>query len=113
MKGSESNTRSGNAHINKRSYRNHRQNVFVKLGKKWGVSGIVVERYRRYRHRADCPTCVTDGRDEALLHLVAHELGHGLCGFQGDMTGEYRCELFAASCLEEYRLATRDPACMI
>ncbi len=87
--------------------------VFVKLGKYHALGGLLRERYSRYAHRADCPETIVDGPVEAYVRLVGHELGHGVCGFGGDMTGEYHCERLGAECLEAWRLAYRDNACMI
>lgn len=72
-----------------------------------------IERYLRYQHRADCPAMLIEGKIETLVHLAAHELGHAICGFRGDMTGEYQCERFAARCMDKWREAMQDPACMI
>jgi hypothetical protein len=72
-----------------------------------------LEKYLRYQHRADCPAMIIEGKLETLVHLAAHELGHAICGFRGDMTGEYQCERFAARCLNKWREQMQDPACMI
>jgi hypothetical protein len=72
-----------------------------------------IEKYLRYRHRADCPVMLVEGKLETLVHLAAHELGHAVCGFEGDLTGEYQCERFAARCMDKWRDRMQDPACMI
>lgn len=69
-----------------------------------------VEVYPRY---ANMPTCRCYDALEVFVHLVAHELGHAVCGFEGDKTGETQCENFAIRCLDAWRDAMQDPACMI
>ena len=59
------------------------------------------ETYHRYK---DSPKCWVYGTMEMFVHLAAHELGHAICGFAGDKTGEFQCERFAARCLEAWRI---------
>lgn len=69
--------------------------------------------YLRYKHRADVPHNWIADSLEMFVHLTAHELGHAICGFDGDMTGEYQCEKFAASVLREWQAIYRPAACLI
>ena len=108
MFGSPRQTRSGRAVRNCNRIIAQNTSVFLRLGQYAG--GIHVERYHRY---ADSPVCPCDGQTEIYLHLVAHEVGHAVCGFNGQKEGEFACENFARHCVEEYRMATQDPACLI
>ena len=81
--------------------------IYIRLG---GSYGLKMEVYPKYQNM---PVCPCDGTTEVFLHLVAHEMGHGICGFEGGRVGERQCELFAARCVEEWRMATQDPAAMI
>jgi len=102
-------TRSGRAHINTSRGRHamRSQKVFLRMGR--GYSGYT-EKYHRY---ADSPTMHCEGDLDVFVHLMAHELGHAICGFEGDKIGEFQCERFAARVVEAYRNMTQDPAAMI
>lgn len=104
--------RSGRAQRNLRLERMcHRANPRVQVFLRVGVhDSAYIERYHRY---ADSPTCLVDGTVECLVHLVAHEVGHAVVGYDGHKAGEFCCERFAAACLEGWREATQDPACMV
>jgi len=106
---SKKRTRSGRASINTgRGGKTMRSvDVFLRMGR--GYSGYT-ERYHRY---ADSPTMHCEGDLDVFVHLMAHELGHAICGFEGDKVGEFQCERFAARVVEAYRSATQDPAAMI
>lgn len=120
VRSSPSDTRTGRASLNIYRVRNgetvaanYNPRVYVKVGAKHATKGLILNRYARYRHRDDCPETVIDGPHEAYVRLVAHELGHAVCGFEGNMTGEYHCERFAARVLDAWRTEYRDPAAMI
>tara|TARA_R110000868_G_scaffold245626_7_gene502215 strand:+ start:523 stop:993 length:471 start_codon:yes stop_codon:yes gene_type:complete len=102
-------TRSGRATINTgRGTKTTRSvDVFLRMGR--GFSGYT-ERYHRY---ADSPTMHCEGDLDVFVHLMGHELGHAICGFEGDKIGEFQCERFAARVVEAYRNMTQDPAAMI
>jgi hypothetical protein len=101
--------RSGSAARNRRESFYRRKPVRIRLGEGFD-SGVHMERQYKY---ADSPVCPCDGQTEVYLHLVAHELGHAICGFEGNKVGEFQCENFGRHCLEEWRMATQDPAAMI
>ena len=104
-----SRNRSGSAARNRRESFYRIKPVTITLGEGFN-SGVHMERQYKY---ADSPVCPCDGQTEVYLHLVAHELGHAICGFEANKTGEFQCENFARHCLEEWRMATQDPAAMI
>lgn len=107
MFGSKYKTRSGRAKLNCNRNLTAKTTVFVRLGPGYGFHA---ERYQRY---ADSPLCWCDGTVETYVHLVAHELGHAICGFDGLKVGEFQCERFAEQCLDAWRNSTQDPAAMI
>ncbi len=100
--------RSGRSYVNTNRIKPMRHNtVFIRCRR---VDKSFTERYHGYK---DSPTCFVDGTIEMYVHLCAHELGHAVCGFEGDKIGEFQCERFAAKVLDAWRLHTQDPACMI
>ncbi len=108
MRKADSWQRSGRAAVNdRRKSPMWNSRVFLRLNRS---DRSYTDRYHRY---ADSPTCLIDGTIEGFIHLCAHELGHAVCGFEGDKIGEFQCERFAARTLDAWRLAYQDPAAMI
>ena len=101
--------RSGRSQVNNRRKNQwYDPEIYIRFG--GGYRGLKMEVYPKFQNM---PVCPCDGDVEIFLHLVAHEMGHGICGFEGGRLGERQCDLFAARCVDEWRMATQDPAAMI
>ncbi len=101
-------TRSGRAFVNDfRRSAKPRAQVFLRMGRGYGVH------LEQYFGRPDLRRCLLDGDRETLLHLLAHELGHAICGFEGGAVGEGQCEAFAAETVDAWRGVFQPAACLI
>lgn len=104
-------TRSGRATLN--CGRTFHARVLIRVNSAT-VRESYLEKYPRYKHREDCPSLQINSGIERLIHLIAHELGHAIIGFKGDMCGEYQCERFAARTVQAWReRECESPACLI